>query len=83
MFIQVRAGGDYGPLLGTYCGRNQTIQDITNDGPIYIKFVSDFSVTGRGFRLLMGGTRVVTPALDPEICISTWSCKLLPSFYGI
>lgn len=53
--IQIRGGGETGPLLGRLCGLNRTVEIVQFYGPLFVKFTSDGSVSSTGFAAVVTG----------------------------
>ena len=52
-YVLIRNGAlDDSPIIGRYCGTNNTINITTNGNEASVDFVSDGSKTGKGFELI-------------------------------
>ena len=52
-YVLIRNGAlDDSPVIGRYCGTNNTINITTNSNEARVDFVSDVSNTGKGFELI-------------------------------
>ena len=52
-YVLIRNGAlDDSPIIGRYCGTNNSINITTNGNEASVDFVSDGSKTGKGFELL-------------------------------
>ena len=52
-YVLIRNGAlDDSPVIGRYCGTNNTINITTNSNEARVDFVSDGSNTGKGFELI-------------------------------
>lgn len=70
MFSQVRGGSSTGSLLTRQklCGINETQTTIVFNGPMYISFKTDSSITAKGFSAEISGiyieNKVISCILD-------------------
>ena len=49
-YLEIRDGGDKNSkLLGVYCGSNSPRKFVSNGNQLYMKFVSDMTVSSTGF----------------------------------
>ena len=51
-FLEVREGSDdEAPLVGRYCGNTLPMEYISSGNEVYVRFKTDSSVSGTGFRI--------------------------------
>ena len=69
----MREGGDdEAPLIGRYCGDTLPSEHVSSGNEIYVRFKTDHSVSGTGFRIRYDLSKVI------QIC----KIKLKVSNYG-
>ncbi|XP_078582053.1 cubilin-like isoform X2 [Branchiostoma floridae x Branchiostoma japonicum] len=56
-YLEVRNGGySTSPLIGTYCGSTIDNPIVSHSNRLYLKFVTDYSLSGQGFQAEYDGT---------------------------
>ncbi len=51
-YAEMREGGDdESPLIGRYCGDTLPSEHVSSGNEIYVRFKTDHSVSGTGFRI--------------------------------
>ena len=50
--MEIHEGGDEeAPLVGRYCGNTLPAQHISSGNEVYVRFKTDHSISGTGFRI--------------------------------
>ena len=56
----MREGGDdEAPLIGRYCGNTLPSEHVSSGNEIYVRFKTDHSVSGTGFRIRYDLSKVI------------------------
>ena len=59
-YVEMREGGDdESPLIGRYCGDTLPSEHVSSGNEIYVRFKTDHSVSGTGFRIRYDLSKVI------------------------